>query len=68
MDSAIEGGDAGRDILEALEMRNSSGKRTAVALGRLLAHYRQRVHLGAYFDHGSKEHTSSGRQWRLFKV
>jgi hypothetical protein len=68
MDSAIEGGDAGRDILEALEMRNSSGKRTAVALGRLLTHYRQRVHLGAYFDHGAKERTSCGRQWRLFKV
>jgi hypothetical protein len=64
MDAALKGGEAGLDVFEAMEM--SSGKRTAVALGNLITRYRKRVHMGSYFDHGSKDKTSEGRLWKLF--
>jgi hypothetical protein len=65
-DRTIKDSELGRDIHEALELRHSSGKRSAVALGHLLTRYRKRVYMGAYFDHGSKERTSEGRSWKLF--
>ena len=67
IDKVSKSGDLGRDILEAMEMANSSGKRTAVALGYLMIKFRKRPHMGVYFDHG-KERTSEGRQWRLFRL
>lgn len=68
MTKALEAGEGGRDILEALEMANASGKRTPVALGRLVTRFRKRIHRGSYFDHGSPDRTADGWLWRLFSL
>jgi len=68
MDTAQNKAEVGRDIFEALEMGNASGKRTPVALGRLLTRYRKRTHQGACFDYKKSERNAEGIAWRLMTL